>query len=547
MPDDTGDNGDKTDRGGDESTGGPSDSHNRHEQHGGHREQPEQGRHGQGQPGEQPGRDRPQNQPPRDQPQGQPPQGGHSQGQPNQGRQPQGQGGQPQGARQPQGRPSQAQPEQGRDPRNQPQGGRQPQQGGQPRQGGQPQGGRQPQQGGQPQRGRQQGGQPRQNQAQGQPRGQPQQGQRGPPPGRGGQPGGPPQGGGGSWLPSGFQWTPLTILAILVIVGGAAAAGVFVATGGDVPFLSDGADSSSPALDTVPEDVDMVMYMDSGIVDDQTTETMVDGALEMSAQNPYYSGPTSYSDMLEQVKSESPLDVDGFHSATMFARYPDTQTGMAQYVGFIVKTDWSETDLISTIEETAGTGTLEEQSYAETTVYVQSQSYGPDTWVAAMGDGTFVIGYEGTVKDAIDVENGDAEAFSGDLRQSFENLRDGYVKFSSTMPAQATQQASQMPQGAQIVRNVETMSGVYYTSGSDVGVEMQVTATDQSSAETVTEAVKGLKSLATMGSQSSEISELVDQLEVTQDQRRASMSFQYPASDLVDVMQRLAGTSGLMG
>lgn len=355
-----------------------------------------------------------------------------------------------------------------------------------------------------------------------------------------GQPGGPPPGneGRGSSLPGGFTWTPLTILAVVVLVGGVAAAGVFVGTGGDIPLVGDNGGASGPALDTVPEGADMVMYADAGVLEDQTTETLVDGMLSLSSQDPTDTGPRSYDEAMSEIRNQSDIDIDALHSTTMYAQYPEDSTADTEYVGMIVRSDWSDEELTATIEESGGS--LQEQSYAGTTVYVQTQEFGADTWMASMGSGTYVIGTEASVTDAIDVTTGDMGAFSGDLRQSFDNLRDGYVKFATTIPEAANQQAGQVPQAAQIVQNVDAASGVYYTSGEDVGMELHVTATDQSSAETVKEAIDGLLSFAAVGAQGSGLEDLVDATEVAQDQQQVSLSFKYSASELVDTLSELA-------
>jgi len=353
-----------------------------------------------------------------------------------------------------------------------------------------------------------------------------------------GQPGQRSGGGdGGSWLPRSTRWTPLTILAVVVLVGGVAAAGVFVATGADVPILGDSGGSAS--LDAVPDDVDVVVYADGRIVDDETTETMMNGALELSSQNPTYSGPSSYDELLAEANGETDLDVDAFDSATMFATYPEGPAATTEYVGFVVESDWSKADIVNSIEQNSGT--VQERTYAGTTVYVQPSEFGTDTWLAPLGDGTFAVGSETAVSDAIDVENGDMSTLSGDLRDSFGDLRDGYVKFAATLPEDVTEQTG-VPQGGQMARNVRAASGVYYTSGSDVGMELHLTGTDQSSADSVKESIDGLLSFATVGSQDSPTADLIDAVTVSQDGRQVTISFEYAAEELVSVMEQLSGT-----
>ncbi|WP_135661771.1 hypothetical protein [Halorhabdus rudnickae] len=353
-----------------------------------------------------------------------------------------------------------------------------------------------------------------------------------------GQPGDPSGGGGGSWLPGGARWTPLTILAVVVVIGGVAAAGAFVATGGDLPLV--GGDSGSASLGAVPEDVDIVLYADGGIIDDQTTQTMMDGVLEASSQDLGYSGVPSYDALLSEINSETNLDVDAFGSATMFATYPEGSAATAEYAGVIVESEWSTDEMVNSIEDTSGS--VDEQTYAGTTVYVQSSEFGTDSWLAPLGDGTFAMGSQAAVTDAIDVENGDTNALSGDIRNSFTDLRDGYVKFAATLPENIGEQAGPVPQGGQMTQNVRAASGVYYTSGDNVGMKLHLTGTDQSSADSVKESIDGLVSFAAVGSQDSPTADLIDAVAVSQDGQQVTISFEYAAEELVTVIEQLSGS-----
>ena len=346
--------------------------------------------------------------------------------------------------------------------------------------------------------------------------------------------------GGGSWLPGGLQWTPLTILLALLVVVGVAAAGVFVATGGEIPLV--GGDAGSPALDTVPEGVDAVMYADSGIVDDATTKTMVNGLLSMSATNAMGTGPSSYSELMAQISNESNIAVDGFESATVFASYPEQSRATADYVGIVVESEWSEEEFIETIE--ANGEPVTEQSYRDTTVYVQPSEFGTNSWMAPLGNGRYIMGSEAAVTDVIDVVDGQMSAFSGNLRESYEGLRDGYVKFATSIPAQASEQAGQFSSQAQMARNVEAASGVYYTSGDDVGMKLHVTGTDQSAGKSIKQSIDAGLALATFGSQNNGLSELVEAVEVTQDGRAVTISFEYAAEELVSALEQLSERSG---
>jgi len=115
---------------------------------------------------------------------------------------------------------------------------------------------------------------------------------------------------------------------------------------------------------------------------------------------------------------------------TFFGSPGDTVATNAEQAGMIVTTEFSEDEIISSMEE-SGTE-LAEESYGDTTVY--TYGFENQNAVAALGDGTFALGDTAAVKSVVDVESGDADALSGELRSEYKDTDDGYVRFAMNVP-----------------------------------------------------------------------------------------------------------------
>lgn len=335
-------------------------------------------------------------------------------------------------------------------------------------------------------------------------------------------------------------------VAALVVVGGGGAA--YAATGGDIPFVG----GSNGMIDTVPEDVDLVMYVDSGIADDQATNDLLD---ELSA----ISGTSDTEDVdpTARFENETDLSYDALNSVVVFGQYPDEGAagGLggfsgASYSGALIESGWAEEDLVEAMENAPSgdaTTVYEEEEYEGYTVYVQKpgeddiddflQDTENPTWVGVIGNGNYVVGTEDAVKDALDVDAGEEDAFSGDLRTAYDNTRDGLVKFASAVPED--QVGSGM--ASQSAENVDYVSGSYYSAGSStVGMEVRMVTGSSDDAENIIAQVDGGLASAEESVQDEDVQALLDSVETSQSDSTAVVTFEAETSVIADGVEAIS-------
>ena len=359
-----------------------------------------------------------------------------------------------------------------------------------------------------------------------------------------------------SWLPAVGGWRSVSILAAILLLGGVVVGGAFVVTGGELPFLA--GDTETSSIDRVPAGVHVVLTVDAGIIDDPATETIVGNTIDGDNQALVDAGPASTAEILSLLNNESAVGLSGFESATVFAKYPGDTPQSIRYAGAIIQSNRSETELVSRIEDNGVT--LNERTHNGRTVYVGSAiglkngsldigsramtvnegDVPSDIWLAPLDNGTFVLGSEQAVRESIDVEHGDMNSFQGDQRKMYDNLRDGRLKFVSTIPETATVFATDLPMGEKITSEAEYIAGTYYTNNTKVGVELHMKSVDQSGAESVTNAIEGAKSGVKVLSSERNVTDFIDSIEISQNGREVDVAMEYPAMKLISAVEQIS-------
>jgi hypothetical protein len=331
-----------------------------------------------------------------------------------------------------------------------------------------------------------------------------------------------------------------------------ALAALLVFNAGCAGFLGDGDGGSdgTSAIGSVPAGVDTVMTFESGIVDDPTTVSLMNGLIEMSGAN-VGGEQQSYEDILAEAESESELSRDGFHSVTVFANASTVEN--EQYAGMIAQTDWSWEDLIAASNATMGDieEQLTEDSYNGVTVYKNDTAQvEEDAWIADFGDGTFAVGSSQAVKDVIDTRQGDAEPFSGDLRNAYENAEDGYMKMAMVVPEDQVSQAGQQTGvPTNFVPTPEIVTMTYYTGDNTMNLDAQMTMANQEEAEQFSQVVGATldpPSDSSQGPQSGPFAMLVEATDVKQNGKDVTVGVSMTPDELLTVIESLQ-TFGLGG
>lgn len=324
-----------------------------------------------------------------------------------------------------------------------------------------------------------------------------------------------------------------------------------------------GASSDVPAtepLDSVPADVDVVAQVDVD-PDNETSaaiaEQLNDTAFAMDAEN----GTDGVRGELMTGlldENESSLGAESVDSVTMFARLPEmNDTGEVEpgdvYAGMIVDSNASWDEVVA-----ASDGRLddaEERTEDGVTVYVVDHEES-DIWIADFEDGTFAAGTPDAVADVVETRNGDADPFSGDLREAFERADDGTVKVAVELPDDAVQSAQNEAEGASQVPGdldlpeVQIVTFVADADGENVTMATQLTTESQEAASELA----GLFELATgfgeatgddggeeMDQQSFMM--LLDRVSIEQTDRHVTLRATLTVGEIVDLASEFVGVA----
>ncbi|MFC3476662.1 hypothetical protein [Halobacterium litoreum] len=314
-------------------------------------------------------------------------------------------------------------------------------------------------------------------------------------------------------------------------------------TGGVLNAGGGGSGSGSAQLDSVPASAEFVGYADvDGMVSDDNLRALMNTALETQAeQSEYYDGPTSVEEMLNEAESTSDLSPSKFEDVTFFGAPGEQTATNAEQAGMIVTTDFTEDELVATLEENGED--LSESTYADTTLY--TYGFQGQNAMAPLGDGTFALGDEAAVKSVLDVEAGNEEALGGDLRTAYSNTDDGYVKFAMAVPQDqvpADQLDSQSPMNVSAFNSVEFVSGSFSTSGSDVSMDMNMVTDSQANGDRMYDLVDGALQLYS-GVGGEEVQEALDKLSVEQSGATVSVTFTDSVSNLEEYIEEMYSTS----
>jgi hypothetical protein len=303
-----------------------------------------------------------------------------------------------------------------------------------------------------------------------------------------------------------------------------------------------GSDGPNP-IDSVPEGVDTVMQFESGVVDDPTTVTLMNGLIDMGGAD-MGGEDQSYEDILAEAESESELSRDGFDSLTVFANAEAIEN--EEYAGMIAQTDWSWEDLIKASEATTDDieDDLTEDSYNGVTVYKNDTAQvEEEAWIADFGDGTFAVGSSQAVKDVIDTRAGDAEPFSGDLRDAYNNAQDGYMKMAMVVPEEQVSEAGEqtgVPTNFVPTPDIVTMT--YHTGDDTMNFDAQMTMANEEEAEQFNQVVGATldpPSDSSQGGGDGPFAMLVEATDVNQNGKDVTIGFSMTPDEILTVLESL--------
>lgn len=327
-----------------------------------------------------------------------------------------------------------------------------------------------------------------------------------------------------------MQRQTLALLAGVVVVGGLAVGAFALTSLGGGPS----------AADQVPSDVDMVVKVDGDVTTDQVTRELLNASYQGTAVA--VGAPLDADDALSEFENETGLDPEGFEEGVVFGSMPDlslVSTTQEEYSGFVFHANWDTDAVVELIREDASVE-LEETTYNGATVYrpVEEPEFGTASTFAVLGDGQFVGGSEQVVEDVVDVANGDADAFGGDLRSAYEDAPDGLLQYAVRVPTeQLPQQGGGAGPDVSEFRGVNVIAGSYYTTGNSAGVETRLIADSEADAQDVQDVVDGGISLLTGFAQDEEAQSHLREIEVQRNGATVVVSYEQSVDSLRDLIE----------
>jgi hypothetical protein len=272
--------------------------------------------------------------------------------------------------------------------------------------------------------------------------------------------------------------------------------------GGSSSGNGDSPSGDGTSLDAVPSGATAVVSLDTGrLLDGELVRKSVNRTLDLVQQQRSAALPVeSYEQALSMAESEIGLDPTGLQSVQFFSGQTEAATGL------LFEADWSEDDIVSTIES-QGTVTLSSRSEDGHTIY--SSEDGTDGLVA-LADGRFLIAESATIDSVLAVLAGDADPVGGELADAYSGTA-GMMRFAADLREANLGNTGELS----AMQDARVVSGSLTSSGNTRTLTVDVTTSGASAAEDMADQIDALVTLA--GSQVEQYPEVQEFIENPQE------------------------------
>jgi len=341
------------------------------------------------------------------------------------------------------------------------------------------------------------------------------------------------------------------VVVVLLAVGGVAAAQIGVLNG---IVGTDGPD----AVDQVPDGVDSVVRVDASVLDEDVSQRLYTTAYnatvreDMGGDESEESGfgrsspaemvPANLTAALDRTETESGLDPRAVDEVAFFRQQRENYT-QPRYAGAVVSADWNESDVVAAAANSTGTE-YENTTVEGVTVYKpvdteeddDEMAFGtprPEEWIAVLDDGEYAFGTAEAVNDTIQVAVGNADPVDGDLREAYDETRDGYVRYAQrSQNVNVTQINRTMGQRtglnvtayAQAYNDLHVTAGSYYVTDGNLGTESRIMTNSTDTARDVEDLTQGYLSIQAGAVQNETVEDELRSVEVTREDTTVTVS-----------------------
>ena len=331
------------------------------------------------------------------------------------------------------------------------------------------------------------------------------------------------------------------VLAVAVIVAATAAAAgtIYVTSAGD--FLN-GDDAQESKLNGVPTGVDYMatIDVDSMMGEGSLRDLLGKGLADYSRNQSGFDIPEDYQSILKEFEERVGISLEALQSITVFGKHSENFEEILSngYNAALLRTGWEEDGVVASLENWVDN--LKEGTYKDITVYTIAHTRGLkghvgrglDAKIAVLSNGFYAIGSKDAVYDVVDTINGDLEALDGDLREQYDRLGQGQIKFSAFLPSRDFSNM-ELSEGFSLegFASLEQISGSFSLQDSKISVKSRLGVSDRDSAKKVEDTLNGAIGLgkAMIGSQ--EVRDELDKIDMGRDGNVVEITYETSVED----------------
>jgi hypothetical protein len=307
-----------------------------------------------------------------------------------------------------------------------------------------------------------------------------------------------------------------------------------------------GEDGSAGPLATVPDGVTLALTVDAEAVrDDDATKTLVNAWFEGRAEGTARDDrPESYDDLLSRFEDDFGLDPTAVSSFAPFFNGGGFYGLGARGGAAVVTADWSAEDITDSLSDSMGNSYEEDEHYGQPIYHPETDSfYGAGIWLGVLGDGEYVVGWEGAVRETIEVSLGEVESLDGRMQEAHAATRDAPIRFVLDIPLGLVPDEIERDDTTvqlEPLNEVATVAGAVYRDGNTRGVEVTMAADDTATAENLVDTVEGYLAFAEQGTERETMAEALDEVTVSRDGSDVVLRYESTVDDLADTVRAFA-------
>jgi hypothetical protein len=293
----------------------------------------------------------------------------------------------------------------------------------------------------------------------------------------------------------------------------------------------------------LPEDAETAFYVDvQATLNDEATKELANAVIDKMSEREGYDGPADWSEAKEKFQEQAELDPSKGKWSLTFSEIGGSSSG--QYRGTLFKGDWSEDDVVSSLEEN-NDAEYDESDHEGKTIYEPSKDY--YQYLGVISDNKFVTGSEDAVEDAIEVAAAGGDKMAEELRNAYGNTRDAPVKYVSEWTTSGMSETTTIG-GEEIdvnaLEDVEHVAGAIFKNGDERGLENTLTTEDEDQAADVADVLEAVFGQVAEGEDApTPVRTMAGDVQVSQDGSDVTVTYEAPIDDLKKMLEQLMEAS----